>query len=212
MNKNVKAAVAVGAAAILLLGGGGTFALWNDQATVSAGTIESGKLTITAASEEGEWFADEALQDAIAAFGNNDTAGYAIVPGDTIYWKAPNVTVTAEGDNLNFAFVADIAAAVASAYPNLEVTVKDIEAVGGLNDDFVEVATVNGANQGTFNPNNLPVGTAIYGLDTDLAASQEYSVVLEVKFKESTSGTTDQNIDFDLSTAVELKVQQVIVP
>lgn len=46
MNKLVKGSIAGAAGIALLLGGAGTFALWNDSTTVSAGPIATGKLSL----------------------------------------------------------------------------------------------------------------------------------------------------------------------
>ncbi|NKU44191.1 alternate-type signal peptide domain-containing protein [Rhodococcus hoagii] len=48
MNKKTKGAIAAGAAAALLAGGAGSFALWSDSETLNGGTITAGTLTLTA--------------------------------------------------------------------------------------------------------------------------------------------------------------------
>lgn len=53
MNKITKATIAGAAGIALLLGGAGTFALWNDAATFTGQTINSGELTIDTPS--GAW-------------------------------------------------------------------------------------------------------------------------------------------------------------
>ena len=55
MNRNAKGAIAVGAATLLLLGGGGTFALWNASQQVAAGTVLSGELSLTNGTAAG-WY------------------------------------------------------------------------------------------------------------------------------------------------------------
>ncbi|HWK21120.1 MAG TPA: alternate-type signal peptide domain-containing protein [Microbacteriaceae bacterium] len=55
MNRNAKGAIAVGAATLLLLGGGGTFALWNASQEVAAGTVISGELSLVQGVEDG-WY------------------------------------------------------------------------------------------------------------------------------------------------------------
>lgn len=49
MNKATKGAVAAGAAGILLLGGAGTFALWEDNASITGGTVSTGHLDLAVA-------------------------------------------------------------------------------------------------------------------------------------------------------------------
>lgn len=46
MNKYTKGAIASGAAIVLLLGGAGTFALWNDSSDIAGGNITSGTLEL----------------------------------------------------------------------------------------------------------------------------------------------------------------------
>lgn len=67
------AAIAVGAA--LLLGGGGTLANWNAEATAAPGTIVSGDLNVTAAG--GVW--TDRAGTVIP-----DIAAYKVVPGDKL--------------------------------------------------------------------------------------------------------------------------------
>ena len=50
MNKNVKGSLAAAAAAVLLLGGAGSLAFWNDSQTVAGTTINAGELKLDAAS------------------------------------------------------------------------------------------------------------------------------------------------------------------
>ena len=82
MNTFVKGAIAAGAATVLLLGGAGTFALWNQTATVASTTISSGTLTLAAST--GTW----------------NTNPTKWVPGDSFTYST-NLTVVAIGDNLN---------------------------------------------------------------------------------------------------------------
>lgn len=81
MNTFVKGSVAAGAGIVLLLGGAGTFALWNDSADISDATIESGVLTISAAT--GTW--------------DNDYDKW--VPGDEDTYDT-DLTITAVGDTI----------------------------------------------------------------------------------------------------------------
>ena len=92
MNKLIKGAVAGAAGIALLLGGAGTFALWNSSATVSAQTINAGVLTVAAASD-GVW------KDGSTTI--NPTT-YRVVPGKTlVYTQTLNITAT--GDDLTAA-------------------------------------------------------------------------------------------------------------
>ncbi|KRE91928.1 MULTISPECIES: alternate-type signal peptide domain-containing protein [unclassified Arthrobacter] len=105
------AAIAVGAA--LLLGGGGTLAAWNDQATAAPGSIVSGDLKIGLNSAPGVW-TDRAGTDITAKIKDGT---YLVVPGDLLTFKQDlDVTltgakmaanITASGANAANGFVGD---------------------------------------------------------------------------------------------------------
>src|SRR6478735_124611 len=83
------AAIAVGAA--LLLGGGGTLAAWNDQATAAPGNIVSGDLKVGLNSAPGVW-TDRAGVDITAKIKDGT---YLVVPGDLLTFKQDlDVTLT----------------------------------------------------------------------------------------------------------------------
>jgi len=212
MNRNAKGAIAVGAATLLLLGGGGTFALWNDSANLSAGTVDSGQLTLEAAAGNGTWYTDEDLTDEITSWGN-EGAGYAIVPGDTVYWESEELTITAEGDNLSFAFLAELESTLASdpLFEGIEISLESVDQTAS-NPNIVLADTVTSGNQATFNPNDLPVGTQILSVSSDEEEVATYTVVISVHFDDAVDGLDQQLAEFDLTDAVLLTLQQVILP
>jgi alternate signal-mediated exported protein len=129
MNKYTKGAIATGAAIVLLLGGAGTFALWNDDAEVGAGAINSGTLTI-APDGTGEWLDSEG--DPIL-----DIATYLIVPGDVLTFTQ-DVVIDASGNNLEAtldydptSIVVNLADAPSVALKAALVVDVDSSAVGG---------------------------------------------------------------------------------
>ncbi len=81
MKKLTTGLIAAGSGLILLIGTSGSLALWNDAATVDAGSVASGVLTINAAN--GAW--SQQLQH--------------WVPGDSETYAA-DVSIVAQGDNL----------------------------------------------------------------------------------------------------------------
>lgn len=89
MNKLVKGAVAGAAGIALLIGGAGTFALWNSSATVSAGSITAGTLALSANSD-GVWKNGSTTID---------PATYKIVPGTTLVYTQ-TLAINATGDGL----------------------------------------------------------------------------------------------------------------
>ena len=96
MNKMTKGALATGLGIALLIGGGGTLAVWNHQAVAQAGTIKSGDLSITAL--PGEWknangTPIQVLED------------YKVVPGDELIYTQ-EVTINLVGDLMTANLVA----------------------------------------------------------------------------------------------------------
>jgi len=92
MKKSTKGALAAGTAAVLLLGGAGTLAYWNDSETVTGTTIGSGRLDLQVVS------CDDWQLDGTGGTGG-DLGSREIVPGDSLT-KTCTYTLTAEGDHL----------------------------------------------------------------------------------------------------------------
>ncbi len=92
MKKSTKGAIAAGSASVLLLGGVGTLAYWNDSETVTGTTVGSGQLDL-ALLACGDWQLDGVGGTA------GDLGSREIVPGDSLV-KTCTYTLTAEGDHL----------------------------------------------------------------------------------------------------------------
>ncbi|MER2133583.1 MAG: alternate-type signal peptide domain-containing protein [Arthrobacter sp.] len=90
MNKMAKGALATGVGVALLLGGGGTLAVWNQSVSANAGTIAAGDLNLQ--TEKGVWTSNISGQ-----VGN--IANYKIVPGEKLTYTQ-NVDVTLAGNNI----------------------------------------------------------------------------------------------------------------
>lgn len=88
MNKMVKGAIATGVGVIILVGGGGTLATWNQAQNASMGSVVSGDLNLAASN--GKW--TNAAGKTIA-----DISVYRVVPGDVLTYTQ-DVTVTLSGD------------------------------------------------------------------------------------------------------------------
>jgi len=86
-----KGAIVTAAGVMLLIGGGGTLAVWNVQQNAQVGTVASGDLNLVAS--EGVWTV--AGQE-----GTIDIASYQIVPGDTLTYTQ-SVDITLDGDNIS---------------------------------------------------------------------------------------------------------------
>lgn len=103
MNRVTKGAVSAAAAAVLLLGGAGSLAYWNDNVTVGGGDINSGELKLTdpdcdpgAGTENSVWTLDTGEDESGEVFvPGTDT----LVPGDVIT-KTCDIIVTAVGNHL----------------------------------------------------------------------------------------------------------------
>src|SRR5205085_10847187 len=89
MKKSTKGALATSAAAVLLLGGAGTLAFWNDSATVPGGTVQSGQLELGAPDCGAGWTLDD---------GSLFTT-QLLVPGDSLT-KVCTVDLLATGAHL----------------------------------------------------------------------------------------------------------------
>src|SRR5690606_8517466 len=118
---------------------------------------------------------DAGLTTEITAWAN-EAAGYAIVPGDTVYWKSPDLTVDAEGNNLYFSFLADLDADIATDFPYLDVDIVSAAQVGTPNADLGTSATITLGNQATFTPIDLPVGTIVWKVLTNTPETATFSV------------------------------------
>lgn len=108
MNKLLKGAVAGAAGVALLLGGAGTFALWNGTAATPAGSITAGTLTIAPATAAGVW--KDASTTTPATI---DISTFKTVPGDKLTYTK-DVVIAATGNNLSATLKLDPATIVSS--------------------------------------------------------------------------------------------------
>ena len=193
MNKNLKGAIAVGAATVLLLGGSGTLALWNASETIDAGQITSGDLDITATGT-GNWYIYDSSITDLADYASEtpiNTTTYRIVPEDELIYVRSGVGIEAVGTELYFAFGAT---------------------AGTADDDYFELGEVeiSGAalealeTTGTFLPD--PAGTQVYG-GADVNLTTTVTLGFTVTF--DADGTDAQGTPFDFEGAT-IDLQQVI--
>lgn len=94
MNKALKGAIAAGAAGILLAGGAGTFAIWQDTATVDAAEVSTGVLSLDVSETAGAW---------TYPGGGTAVTTAGIVPGDIIT-STQHAVINASGDNIAGSF------------------------------------------------------------------------------------------------------------
>ncbi|WP_394941399.1 alternate-type signal peptide domain-containing protein [Psychromicrobium sp. YIM B11713] len=187
MNKVAKAGVAAGIAGLLLLGGAGTYALWQDSKTVDAGTVQTGQLKLTLGAA-GTW---KDISSDVTGAPAIDPAAFKLVPGDTIRFSQ-GLTILADGKNLKGQLTIDqssINAAIPAAWQ-----------------PYVTVSVA---------PANLPAGvTNTAGvLSFTAPGSYTFDVGITVAFAKGTnaSGTDDETIENQSANlnGLALKLEQV---
>lgn len=170
MNKIAKAGIAAGVAGLLLLGGGTTWALWQDNKTVDAGQIATGQLKL-ALGAAGTW---KDVSADVTGAPDIDLSTFKLAPGDTVKFSQ-NVTIAAEGKNLKGSLTIDQASVNA--------------AIPAAWQPYVTVNIV---------PENLPAGLTNTAGVLSFAApgSYNFGVGVTVAFAKGTSasGTDDETI------------------
>ena len=201
MNKATKGAIAAGAAAVLLLGGLGSLALWNDSETLGGGAITSGDLKLSLVANSASW---QDVSDDVDVDGDGVgtpipvIADFRIVPGDTIAYTAQYL-IEAEGENLTANLTADTAGVVAGT---------GSAQLAAAIDTTVTATDANG--------NVLPTdgqGTTVIESVTTTPQDQTITVRVEFEFDRTTgdapgTGTNAQNQTIDLA-AFTLNLDQI---
>jgi alternate signal-mediated exported protein len=186
MNKLTKGAIAGAAGIALLLGGAGTFALWNGTTGVTGGNVTAGTLAFTTSSATATPWTDTSVTP-------NTTSATAplMVPGDTFTYTQ-TVGVTGTGKNLRATLALDPSTlgiptdlSVATA-PSTTIPVTVSMAITPL----TGTATVSG--------NVISFGST---------AASTFTVVVTVKFDSSTAGVLGQGETVALSNAKLLLTQ-----
>ncbi len=137
MKKPVKGVIALGAAALLSLGGLGTYALWSDSVVLSGGTLNSGRLEFTGTTT-GSW-ADVSSGTPVPIA---DISTFLLVPGDVLTYTLAT-TIQAEGDNLAATLAADPSSVTGDAALLADVSVTTAVTVSGT-----PITAVTDANDG----------------------------------------------------------------
>lgn len=170
MNRKTKGALAVGAGAILLLGGAGSYALWSDESPVGGDAITTGDLQLNCGAG-GSW--TDVSPDGVVGGPAVDPATDLMVPGD--WWKYANTcTVVATGKNMHAQISVDTASVPGSTITDPAcggdcVTFDNTAAIGAgtpvstpvtvNNGDSVAVGVVVKFNRDT--PNRVGVNTTL---------------------------------------------------
>jgi alternate signal-mediated exported protein len=197
MNKLTSGAIVGTLGIALLLGGAGTFAMWNTSTSADAGIVSSGTLTI-ANSGTPTW--KNVSTDAVAGGVTIPSiASYKIVPGDKVQMTQV-FTVAATGDNLKATL----------SYDDLTIGTTGTDAASTAANVALKTATTvamtatgTGVTAGTV-ANTFTVAPNASGVST-------VTVTLTVALPSTVSGTTAQNGALNLS-AVKFNLAQVTRP
>ena len=104
MKKNTKGAIALGAAALLLAGGAGTYAAWSDEASLDGGSVQTGHLKITAVPGESGWtWATPGVEGEFTP--GTGEGSDSLAPGDSIRFEG-TYELEIKGSNLEAELVA----------------------------------------------------------------------------------------------------------
>lgn len=176
--KKTTAGLIAGAAGILLLAGGSTYALWSDSATVAGGTIATGNLDIAVGTASWNEISDPEAIVAVPAIGS-----YKMVPGDILQLTQP-VTITTSGDKMLGKLT------VSSAQVNdaaLFTASQGVTASYKLYDGATLVTPTSGA--GAFGP----TAATVYNFPTGLNA-KAYTVQVTLAFDQTTPAQIKTNL------------------
>jgi alternate signal-mediated exported protein len=191
MNKLVKGAVAGAAGIALLLGGAGTFALWNANTEVNAATVASGTLSL-ATSSAGTW--TDVTAGRSTALTTAQVAAYKIVPGTKLQFTQP-LTVAASGTDLKADF----------GYDATTVT-------GTLKPYATTALTVSAAAGSTTLPSGFAPGatTGTYVVSPTAAGSTPAVATFVVELPSTVSDAASMNGTLDLSKLAFTLKQRVV--
>jgi len=175
MNKLLKGSIAGAAGIALLLGGAGTFALWNDSAVIKGGTVSTGVLSLSAPTTAATW-TDVSTASSIVGGTPFNTGSQKLVPGDKVQ-TTQAVTVNASGKNLKANFTFD---------PKSITT--DTELASQLVYSLV-VTAPDGTPAGVVTSN----GTNSYTIAPPTSGTIALTAVFTVEFKSDTADKVGQN-------------------
>lgn len=199
MNKLFKGAIAGAAGVALLLGGAGTFALWNSDADVGTDTtIDAGHLMFGTV-PDGSWYVD----GSDTALSNSDVESVALVPGDVLVYKVANVPVIAHGTHLQakLGFDWDNAVAAPNDGSNMTAATASTEFLNALEVTYA-VTDPSG------NPVGLDADNTMTITGTDSMDPQLYDITVTITFNPATAQHVAMGGEVNLS-GFDLTLQQV---
>ncbi|ANP71289.1 alternate-type signal peptide domain-containing protein [Cryobacterium arcticum] len=160
MNKLLKGTIAGVAGVVLLLGGAGSFALWNSAGTIGGGTIVAGTLELASSTTAGSWTVNGGAPRA-------SMTGFKIVPGDVLVYTK-GLSITATGDNLVATLAVDPASITATS-----TAPADVALAAYLGKTAVLTATGTGISTGAA-PFTVTAGTAGVAQDVTVSITITY--------------------------------------
>jgi len=163
MKTIVKGTIATAAGVTLLLGGAGTFALWNTSAETAGGSIVAGGLEVEPSAQAASWTVNGGSP-------LSTLEGYPIVPGDVVVYSR-DMTVTAHGDGLVAAFSID----PASIEPSSATAPADV----ALADHLSSTAALTASGDGI---TTTPTAVTVTGRD---GLEQDVTVDVTITFPKS---------------------------
>lgn len=196
MNNKTKGTIA-GAAAIALLAGGTTFALWSDDAPVDGGIITSGNLEVATT---GTTWVDLSTDRTDKGHSIN-LAAFKIVPGDTIQGTF-GIDGALEGDNL----VANLGLTLAGAAEGdlladakgVTVTYSLVNTDGSAVAGATDIALGTEATVAFASADNSKNVAPLPTLPKELDGTADYNVVVTAVFDETTGEDTRVQATADL--------------
>ncbi|PZQ91987.1 MAG: alternate-type signal peptide domain-containing protein [Leifsonia xyli] len=149
MNKNIKASIAIAAGVVLLMGGAGSLAYWNDSANVGpasgSNVITAGNLTVVA-QNAGTWtkgFYNQSGTQVVAPAALASLSAVQVVPGNRLVYTQ-TFNLTASGQDLWFKIDSTnggVAGASAAAADTALAA-----AINGSTSSTISVGSVTGGN------------------------------------------------------------------
>lgn len=188
MNKNTKGTIAVGAAVLLLLGGGGTFALWNETETLGNQTVQSGELSLSDVT--GAWYEDAAGTTPV------DVDDYAFVPESKLYYIV-DADVNVKGNDLAFVITNTSPSTGGNGFTVTDTDVTITGLTTGASGDQYSDGTTDYDGGGVF----------VYDNATAPATTPTVEAAIEVTF--DADDLDNQNVTSALNN-LSLTIQQVI--
>ncbi|WP_309068410.1 alternate-type signal peptide domain-containing protein [Microbacterium sp.] len=194
MNKFAKGSIAAAAGIVLLLGGVGSLAYWNDSADLDGVAVNAGQLELTAAA--GSWGADK-----IGAW----------VPGDEATYET-TLSLKTSGDNIAGRITLDTAALEAAVAEQAQDTVTSALPAGVDAADILDQFsfTFSADTAGATKPAGSTLTAATDGYAFDGAGTYSIPVTVTVTFEDDGTANNDaQGAAIDLGDLPFVATQTV---